>query len=91
MLATSRQGKDLELDSNVSYPKLEIDDGQSINAFADDVAKQTGKVDVLINNAGTYLDGNYNHENAKKTLDVNYRGTLNVCIPKRPWSWLLPG
>jgi carbonyl reductase 1 len=84
LLATSRQGRDLELDSNVSYPKLEIDDSQSIKALADDVAKQASKVDILINNAGTYLDASYSPENAKKTLDVNYRGTLKVCVFLKP-------
>lgn len=34
---------------------------------------------VLINNGGVNLDDNFNTENAKTTLDVNYRGTLNVC------------
>lgn len=34
---------------------------------------------VLINNAGVNLDDKFNPENAKTTLDVNYRGTLNMC------------
>jgi carbonyl reductase 1 len=93
LLATSRQGNDLEFGSNVSYPKLEIDNGQSIKEFADDVVKRTGKVDVLINNAGTYLDASYSPENAKKTLDVNYRGTLKVCAFLKcssRWPLLVP-
>lgn len=36
-------------------------------------------VKVLINNAGVNLDDNFNPDNAKTTLDVNYRGTLNMC------------
>lgn len=35
-------------------------------------------VDVLINNAGTNLDAKYGPETTKKTLDVNFRGTLKV-------------
>jgi carbonyl reductase 1 len=78
LLATSRQGKDTGLGSNVLCPKLEIDDSSSIKAFVESLANRNEKVDVLINNAGTYLDSNYSIENVKKTLDVNYRGTLDV-------------
>lgn len=43
------------------------------------VADEHGSLNVLINNAGVNLDGNtYNAENARKTLDTNYRGTLHV-------------
>ena len=78
LIATSRQRKDICLGSNAVYPKLEIDDSSSIAAFAESLAQRDGKVDVLINNAGTYLDSNYSKQNVKKTLDVNYRGTLDV-------------
>lgn len=61
------------------YPSLDISKGDSIRNFARDVTKQ-GKVDVLINNAGVNLDNEYGPENARRTLDVNYRGTLEVRI-----------
>jgi len=64
----------------VLYPKLDISSLESIKAFACEVQQQ-GPVDVLINNAGVNLDAEYGYENAKKTLDVNYRGTLEVCLP----------
>jgi hypothetical protein len=38
---------------------------------------EEGKV-VLINNAGV-MSLKYSKENARRTLDVNYRGTLRVC------------
>ncbi len=34
---------------------------------------------VLINNAGV-MDMHYSWQNVKRTLDVNYRGTLRVCF-----------
>lgn len=37
-----------------------------------------GLVDVLINNAGVNLDARYGYENARTTLDVNYRGVREV-------------
>lgn len=40
--------------------------------------EQEGGIDVLVNNAGVNLDGDYGVENARKTLGVNYEGTLAV-------------
>lgn len=59
------------------YPQLDISRPSSIQAFATSV-RQHGQVHALINNAGVNLDGQYGYENAKRTMDVNYRGTLEV-------------
>lgn len=84
LFATTRKGEDLELIGNaaeggrqVLYPTLDISSRDSIRAFAG-VVKQHGDVDVLINNAGVNLDGRYGYENARRTLEVNYEGTLEV-------------
>jgi NAD(P)-dependent dehydrogenase (short-subunit alcohol dehydrogenase family) len=82
LFAASRSGADLGLQSNhatrsVLYPKLDIADRKSVLDFAEEV-QQYGSVDVLINNAGINLDDDYNPQNAKKTIDVNYRATLEV-------------
>ena len=82
LIATSRKGEDLGLtthDGNqqISYSALDILNGNSIKALADKVAGE-GKVDVLINNAGVNLDDQYGPDNTQKTLDVNFRGTLEV-------------
>ncbi|KAK3067043.1 hypothetical protein LTR53_016312 [Teratosphaeriaceae sp. CCFEE 6253] len=84
LFAASRSGDDLGLTSNeggdrqVLYPRLDITDHASIAAFAGEV-KRHGEVDVLINNAGVNLDNQYGLENARRTLDVNYRGTVEMC------------
>ncbi|KAK0276526.1 hypothetical protein LTR35_010389 [Friedmanniomyces endolithicus] len=84
LFAAIRSGDDLGLGARdddtrqVLYPSLDIADKESVRAFASDV-KQHGRVDVLINNAGVNLDNQYNYENAKRTVDVNYRGTLDMC------------
>ncbi|KAK3623058.1 hypothetical protein LTR56_021811 [Elasticomyces elasticus] len=83
LFAATRAGTDFGLhsqdgDRQVLYPKLDIADPDSIKAFAGEV-KQHGKVDVLINNAGVNLDNQYGLDNARTTLDVNYKGTLQMC------------
>ena len=80
--ATSRQGTDLGLktakETKVLYPKLDIADPASIQAFAKSIEKDKHTVNVLINNAGVNLDDDYTPENVKATLDTNVRGTLQV-------------
>lgn len=83
LIATSRKGDNLgfsavSTDTKIEYASLDLSDPASITAFKDTVAGQGG-VTVLINNAGVNLDAQYNAANARKTLDVNYRGTLQVC------------
>lgn len=77
--ATSRAGSDLGIkasaDNGIRYASLDITNTDSIKGLV----KQLDHVDILINNAGVNLDANYNFDNAKKTFDVNYRGTLESC------------
>lgn len=93
LFATSRAGFELSRsltlghDVQIVYPKLDVSDRDSIKALVDDVNRKHGaSVDVLINNAGVNLDldpkHGYGYENARKTLDVNYRGTTWV---RRHW------
>lgn len=82
LYAASRSGIDLNLKANketqVKYPKLDIGSRSSIESLVDQIKREHGSIDVVINNAGVNLDNKYNAENAKTTLDVNYRGTLAV-------------
>lgn len=61
------------------YKSLDISKAASVKALVSDIKSAGSPVDVLINNAGVNLDDDFNYENAKTTLDVNYRGTLAVC------------
>lgn len=59
--------------------KAKIDEGEP---GIDEIGKEEeerGRV-VLINNAGVMFRL-YNPANVKRTLDVNFRGTLQVCSP----------
>ncbi|KAL9604038.1 MAG: hypothetical protein Q9219_000800 [cf. Caloplaca sp. 3 TL-2023] len=84
LYATSRQGHELGFKPASStlkfkYPKLDIADKSSVQSFAKAIQSDHPKVDVLINNAGVNLDQQYSPQNVKRTLDTNYRGTLNMC------------
>lgn len=84
LYATSRKGQDLGFKPissklELRYPKLDISSRPSIEDFAKSIKAEHANVDVLINNAGVNLDPEYSPENVKKTLDTNYRGTLNMC------------
>lgn len=57
---------------------MDITDKSQIQALVDQIEKDEGGVDVLINNAGVNLDDNYNLETATQTLETNYKGTLEV-------------
>ncbi|KAI7317777.1 hypothetical protein KC315_g10297, partial [Hortaea werneckii] len=83
LFAASRKGEDIGFSSadperEVLYPKLDVSSRESIKALAEEV-KREGLVDVLINNAGVNLDAKYGYENARTTLDVNYRGVREMC------------
>jgi len=83
LYATSRKGEDLGLspkDHQAIYHPLDISSSQSINSLVKAIKdSKHAPVSVLINNAGVNLDDQFSPQNAKTTLDVNYRGTLNVC------------
>lgn len=62
-----------------SFP-LVLGDDESHAAFAKHMKEKFGKVDVLVNNAGTAFkkdDPTPFAEQTKPTLDVNFRGTLD--------------
>ncbi|PRP86199.1 hypothetical protein PROFUN_05715 [Planoprotostelium fungivorum] len=65
--------------SSVQCHQLDTSDKRSIHKFY--VKREYGKIDVLINNAGVNLDHGqkFTAENARRTLDVNYYGTLHMC------------
>ncbi|KAF8849677.1 NAD(P)-binding protein [Acephala macrosclerotiorum] len=92
LYACSRQGLDLGLspsDPNtvIKYATLDISSQESVSSLAEEVKSELERQDsmhgegrvVLINNAGTVVTP-HNAENAKAELDVNYRGTLKMCL-----------
>jgi carbonyl reductase 1 len=81
--ATSRSGSDLSIKATspneISYAKLDLSDKSSITSFIATALRETERIDVLINNAGVNNNNNETPELAKQTIDINYRGTRQMC------------
>lgn len=79
IIATSRGGNDLGIQASspnsIQYAKLDIGSSTSITSFF----KGTENIDVLINNAGINNNNRETPGLAAQTIDVNYRGTRDMC------------
>ncbi|MDR7245209.1 SDR family oxidoreductase [Priestia megaterium] len=72
-----------ELNMDVSFVLMDVDDPKSIEQAATKVYEQYGRIDVLINNAGVYLDENkhlldMDPSVIEKTMKTNFFGPLYV-------------
>ena len=80
IFATSRAGVDLKIQSShsnqIHYAKLDVSNKDSITSF---LKSRNGAIDVLINNAGINNNNNETPDLASQTIDVNYRGTKDMC------------
>ncbi|KAF3036155.1 hypothetical protein E8E12_002711 [Didymella heteroderae] len=80
IIATSRSGSDLGIQAkspnSIQYAKLDISSSSSIASFF----KTTQNIDVLINNAGINNNNQETADLAARTIDVNYKGTRDVCF-----------
>lgn len=71
-------------DDNVTYRRLDVTDSKDIADLRDWILKAYGRVDILINNAGVYLDEGVSvfdvDENIMHdTLAVNFYGAFHMC------------
>jgi NAD(P)-dependent dehydrogenase (short-subunit alcohol dehydrogenase family) len=61
---------------------LDVTDGAAVAALAQQVTRELGDLDVLVNNAGLIIregvDSPQVHANARRMMEVNYFGTLNA-------------
>ena len=69
---------------NIVYHKLDVTDSKDIETLRDWILENYGRVDILINNAGIYLDEgtsvfNVDEKIVKETLNVNFYGAFNMC------------
>lgn len=69
---------------NIVYHKLDVTDSKEIETLRDWILQMYGRVDILINNAGIYLDEGtsvfeVDEKIVRETLDVNFYGAFNIC------------
>ena len=67
--------------------ELDISSAESISNFADQFAKQHGKVDVLVNNAAFAFKSSdpFTFESGVSTFNTNYYGTMNFTNAMLPY------
>jgi carbonyl reductase 1 len=82
--ATSRSGaaSGVEVASSnlIKYHKLDTTDQASISSFFEQVQRDHGAADILINNAAISNDYCENPEYAIQTIWNNYGGTRDMCV-----------
>ncbi len=66
------------------FYQLNVSDSTSIKSLADYVLKEFGRLDILINNAGIFIDQGKLAQNVeldivRKTLEINLLGPLSLC------------
>jgi NAD(P)-dependent dehydrogenase (short-subunit alcohol dehydrogenase family) len=74
--AVKESGADADLGF---YARLDVTDRQSFTAFLDDVERELGPIDVLINNAGICPAGQFVEEPddvTRRTIDINVFGVI---------------
>jgi NAD(P)-dependent dehydrogenase (short-subunit alcohol dehydrogenase family) len=69
---------------NIVYHKLDVTDINDISDLRDWILKTYGRLDILINNAGIYLDEGVSvfevdEKIIQETLAVNFYGALRMC------------
>lgn len=91
VVLTSRNEKDgqkavaaLRDHENIAYHKLNVTNSADIASLRDWILKTYGRVDILINNAGVYLDEgvsvfDVDEKIVQETLAVNFYGAFHMC------------
>lgn len=86
VFGTSRTLKNAQLPYHLV--EMDVTNKSSVQNAIQNIYEQVGKIDVIVNNAGSAIGGavaDTSIEEAQQQLDVNFLGTLRVCqaiIPK---------
>lgn len=71
-----------DIDGDVIALPLDVTAPESFSAFLDDAARALGPLDVMVNNAGVMLTGEFLDESTAaqdKMIDINLRGVMLGC------------
>ena len=81
--AADELGRGIAASASLSSQTLDVGNADSVQAFADWATSEFGRVDVLVNNAGVYLNEDgaalaLADDNLRRTLEVNLYGPLRL-------------
>jgi NAD(P)-dependent dehydrogenase (short-subunit alcohol dehydrogenase family) len=91
VVLTSRNEEDgrqaitkLNAHDNIAYHRLDVTNSEGIAGLRNWILKTYGRVDILINNAGVYLDEgvsvfDLDEKVIQQTFAVNFYGAFNMC------------
>lgn len=70
--------------TDVDFRRLDVTEQEDVDELAAHLAEDVGRVDVLVNNAGVYLDRNVaalevELDAVRRTMEVNAYGPLRLC------------
>ena len=76
---TSRKEKE---DKNIRFLVVDVRDRQTIDNAVNHIVKESGRIDVVVNNAGMGIGGSLElatNEEIELQMGTNFRGCVNVC------------
>jgi NAD(P)-dependent dehydrogenase (short-subunit alcohol dehydrogenase family) len=74
----------LDSGDNIVFRKLDVVDTDEIEGLRNWIVNTYGRLDILINNAGVYLDEgvsvfDVDEKTMRRTLEVNFYGAFHLC------------
>jgi len=74
----------LDSGDNIVFHRLDVTNSKDIASLRDWIVKTYGRLDILINNAGVYLDEgisvfDLDEKTMRHTLEVNFYGAFHMC------------
>lgn len=71
-----------EINDKIRFKSLDVSDFEASKAVLEEINKEAGRIDVLVNNAGITKDNlllRMNESDFDSVIDINLKGTFNLC------------